>query len=68
MILGVKARGGDYNQLKLRDHYRQPTSIELFKKIEEITSTQNFDFIFLSTEDEDIIDTFEKVLSKIKIL
>jgi len=64
MILGVKARGGDYNQLKLRDHYRQPTSIELFKKIEEITSTQNFDFIFLSTEDEDIINTFEKEYSQ----
>lgn len=55
-ILGVLARGTDYIARKPKFHPIPPTTTMIFKDIEKLNKTYNYEFIFLTTED-DIIKT-----------
>lgn len=59
-ILGVLGRGTDYSSLKPHKHNIVPTASELIEKAEElIIEWGEFDYIFLATEDNSILDEFK---------
>ena len=67
-ILGVLARGTDYIALRPKSHPIPPTVDDIFLDIETLNKTYNYDFIFLTTEDDIIRDKFKnKFGSKLKI-
>lgn len=58
-ILGVKARGTDYNAFKEPHHAVQPSAEEFFVKIDEyMESDPLIDGIFLATEDRELFYAF----------
>lgn len=68
-ILGVLCRGTDYVHLKPFGHPVQPTVDEIILKIDKLSKKMAIDFIFLATEDEEILNAFkEKYASKLLYL
>lgn len=57
-ILGVKARGTDYNQLKPSGHNIQPSIDEIFNVIDTYMQEIMYDGIYLATEDRVIFEAF----------
>lgn len=58
-ILGVKARGTDYNVTKPDGHYIQPSAEDIFEKIDEyMESDRLIDCIYLATEDRELFYAF----------
>ena len=69
-ILGVLMRGTDYISKKPYHHAKQPTVEMVFKDIERIEKKINYDYIFITTEDdlirEKFINKYGKKLKYIK--
>lgn len=57
-ILGVKFRGTDYNVIKPTNHYIQPTCERMIDSCKEMLDKEQYDMIFLSTEDAEIMRKF----------
>ena len=67
-ILGVLARGTDYIAKRPKFHPIPPKTNMIFKDIEIFDKTYNYNFIFLTTEDDIIRTEFiNKFGSKLKI-
>ena len=60
-ILGVLIRGTDYISMKPKNHPIQPTFSEVIKDIKEMDNKYNYDYIFLSSEDENYRKNFTKI-------
>lgn len=62
IILGVKARGTDYNTLKPKGHNIQPTADQLIDKVKSYIEKECYDNvkILLATEDSSIVEEFIK--------
>ena len=63
-ILGVLMRGTDYISKKPHHHSIQPTEEMVFKDIERIEKKINYDYIFITTEDDLIREKFIKKYRK----
>lgn len=59
-VLGVLARGTDYTSLKPYGHPIQPEVDVLIKKVKEEKEKQNYNKIFLASEDKDIVKKFKE--------
>lgn len=57
-ILGVLIRGTDYISSKPKNHCIPPNTKIVFKDIKEMNKNNNYDFIFLTTEDDIIRNKF----------
>ena len=60
-VLGVSLRGTDYIMLKIHDHPVQPTPEQVIAKASEVMASQNYDALYLSTEDKNIAEEFKNV-------
>ena len=59
--IGVLIRGTDYTATQLPGHSVMASPEQVFEKIKEFERSGNYDQIFLSTEDEDILQTMKKL-------
>ena len=67
-VLGVKLRGTDYLK-KPKHHAVQPRVEKVISDVREMDKKYNYDFIFFSTEDENMKNKFIKnFVKKIKLL
>ena len=62
-ILGVKLRGTDYTNSNPQGHYIQTTTTTMITRVKKIVEESGFDFIYLATEDENIVNDFKKEFS-----
>ena len=53
-VLGVLVRWTDYTTLKLKGHPIQPSAELVMEDITKMDNKYKYDFIFLTTEDENI--------------
>lgn len=59
-ILGVLARGTDFLTLKPKGHSIQPDlQTQLFPKIDDMISSDGYEWVYLATEDKKIIEKFQ---------
>lgn len=58
ITLGIQHRSTDYEILKPKDHYIQPTIDELVEQAQILYETKNFEQIFISSDDKKAIDEF----------
>ncbi|MCR5785841.1 MAG: hypothetical protein K6G40_09410 [Eubacterium sp.] len=65
--LGVLIRGTDYTMTKLPGHSKMATPEQVYEKIIEFSKTEDYDKIYLATEDEKILDKM-KDLCKDKLI
>ena len=63
-ILGVKLRGTDYNGIKPEGHYIQPTAEEMVTDANKIMTEEKIDYVYLATEDEEIVNIFQNNFGK----
>jgi len=63
-VLGVLIRGTDYIACKPFGHPKQPTPQMVFEDIKEMDNKNNYDYFFLTTEDDLIREKFIKKLGK----
>lgn len=63
-ILGILARGTDYLATKPKKHPIPPCSKLMFNDIKEMNNKYNYDWFFLTTEDELIREKFIKEFGK----
>ncbi len=61
-VLGVLCRGSDYLRLKPTGHARQPEPEQCIEKTKELMKVWNCNKVYLSTEDERILQLFRKEL------
>lgn len=54
-VLGVMLRGTDYIALKPKNHPKQPTAEEAVERIKQLMFKYNYNKVYLSTEDEGIL-------------
>ena len=59
--IGVLIRGTDYTATQLPGHSVMASPEQVFEKIKEFERSGNYDQIFLSTEDEDILQTMKEL-------
>ena len=62
-IIGVICRGTDYVKGTPKGHSKIPSLEEMVIKIQEFMKTKEYDFIFLSTEDEDIKESLKAIFN-----
>ena len=58
-IVGVLCRGTDYMQKKPRNHPVQPNPLDVIRDTKEVMNKYNCDYVFVATEDADILDVFK---------
>ena len=63
-ILGVLTRGTDYITRKPKDHPIPPNISTLVQDVKKMDEKFFYDYIFFSTEDDDIRENFTKTFSK----
>ena len=63
-ILGVLTRGTDYISMRPKNHPIPPNISDLIKDVNTFDIKYNYDFIFFSTEDENIREEFTKNFPK----
>ena len=59
-VLGVSVRGTDYVALRNTNHSVQPDAEQVIAKAREVMDTEKFDALYISTEDQSIIEEFRK--------
>jgi hypothetical protein len=59
-ILAVKSRGTDYTKLKPAGHHIQPDPSLLIERSREIMRENNYEYVFLFTEEKKVRDMFGK--------
>ena len=57
-VLGVSVRGTDYTAFRNTNHPVQPSAEQVIAKVQEVMSAKNFNAIYLSTEDKNIVAKF----------
>lgn len=67
-MLGVYCRGTDYVALRPAGHPVQPEPEQVIAKAKEAVKTANFDAVYLTTEDENIVADFKKAFGSMLIL
>ena len=68
-VLGVKIRGTDYVAMKLKSHPIPPTLDMAIKDVKNFNSKYNYDWIFISSEDDKIKERFiNEFKNKIRFL
>ena len=68
-ILGIYIRGTDYIERKPKDHPIQPTAQMVINDVKEFNRKNNYDYFFISTEDDNIRGKFIKEFeNKLKYL
>ena len=63
-ILGVLTRGTDYLSLKPTLHPIPPNLSDLIRDVKEMDNRYSYDYIFFSTEDDQIREQFSKIYEK----
>ncbi|MDO4489011.1 MAG: hypothetical protein Q4B67_08015 [Eubacteriales bacterium] len=63
-VLGVLIRGTDYVALNMNGFFRQSGVDELAPRIDKALSEENYDLIFLATEDQDVLEAMRKRYGK----
>jgi hypothetical protein len=58
-VLGVAVRGTDYSRLRPQGHPIQPTIGDLVDTVKDLKESWPFEGIFLSTEEEEVVDSFK---------
>lgn len=58
-IIGILARGTDYKELKPAGHFRSISVDEIFAHVDELMAKTEGAKIYLATEDNDILKSFE---------
>lgn len=58
-ILGVYCRGTDYLKMKPKRHAVQPSPSMVIEKAHEVVNLRGYDYVYLVTEDEDILNSFK---------
>lgn len=59
-VLGVLCRGTDYLLKRPKDHPIQPNPQEVIEHAEQVMREYKCDFVFIATEDADILDMFKE--------
>ena len=68
-VLGVLARGTDYNSLTPGGHSKAPTVEKIIEDVKKMDANYTYDWIYLTTEDDTIKENFTQVFGpKLKIL
>jgi len=67
-ILGCFHRGAGYNASYIKNHPIMPSLEQTLKKAREIYHQEQFEYIFVSTEEHETIEAFCKEFSKEKII
>lgn len=67
-VLGVSLRGTDYTAGKYRNHSRQPDTGQVILKVKDVIAEHNFDAVYLSTEDKNIVAEFQTHFGSVLIL
>ncbi|MBQ4468945.1 MAG: hypothetical protein II917_02250, partial [Synergistaceae bacterium] len=67
-ILGVLLRGTDYTTLKPSGHPIPPTAEQAIIKAQEVMRSENFDAVYLATEDKNILAKFQAAFNDKLIL
>ena len=67
-ILGVLLRGTDYTTLKPSGHQIPPTTGQAIAKAHEVMYSENFDAVYLATEDKNIASEFQAAFGEKLIL
>lgn len=67
-ILGVHIRGTDYITGKFKEHNIQPTALHAISVVREAMNEKNFDAVYLSTEDKNIVTEFQQAFGEKLIL
>ncbi|MCG3774476.1 MAG: hypothetical protein JW395_1299 [Nitrospira sp.] len=57
-VLGVFSRGSDYSALRPAGHPRQPESVDLIAKTRELIAAWHPDKVFVTTEEQRVVDAF----------
>ena len=57
--VGVLCRGTDYVAIRPKGHPIQPSPDEVVKEVKKVMEMKHCDYVFLATEDEDIIEIFQ---------
>lgn len=63
-ILGVLCRGTDYVALQPQGHPRQPEVQQVITKVKNVMENRNFEYVYLATEDSDILEEFKKIFKE----
>ena len=61
-VLGMLCRGTDYVVQKPKNHPIQPTAKQAIKDAKSAMKEHHCDYLFLATEDQDILNSFQKEL------
>lgn len=67
-VLGVICRGTDYIATKPKYHPVQPTVDEVVLEAKRVMKMNKYDYIYLATEEESIVEQFIRELGKEKVL
>jgi len=57
-ILGVFHRGAGYNNINIKNHPIMPSIEQTIQKTKDVFQKENFDYIFVSTEEAESIEAF----------
>lgn len=60
-VCGVLIRGSDYTTMKPKGHPIQPTIEQVIEKVTEVAATKNCNKIYLSTEEQKIVDKMKSI-------
>ena len=63
-VLGVLTRGTDFISMKPKGHPIPPKLSDLIRDVQEMDNKNNYDYIFFTTEDENIREKFAKNFPK----
>ena len=63
-VLGVLVRGTDYVALRPHNHPVQPTAEQAIAKTREVMHEENFDAMYLATEDKNILMKFREAFGE----
>ena len=67
-ILGVLVRGTDYAASRPKGHPIPPTAEQAIEKVQEVMKSENFDSVYLATEDKIILEKFQAAFNDRLIL
>lgn len=59
-VVACVLRGTDYTRTKPKGHPKQPTTNEVFEKIDTVIKENKIDYIYLATEEKAIADRFKQ--------
>lgn len=67
-VLGVLMRGSDYEKLKPKKHYVQPTIEQVIEEIQYASKKFGYEYIYMATEEEKYVTKLKEYFGQDKIL